>query len=152
MFTRANTRRPREREREKAPYQLTHTESKQGAKTYGWRFASQYFTSTSLVNEIDKSIGLLIRTSRNSPRQPQISFCSSYREPPALELAQTKNQALFMFFLPLPAFLGKPGPSLQPIKATCQHIVTFPTLLFTGPRLTSYTPLSPKAAASKAQT
>ena len=120
-----------DQKREKARYQIIHTESIQGAKTYRWRFASQYFTNTLLVNEIDNQSAFL--SSRNSPRQPQISFCSSYREPPALELTQTKNQALFVFFSPLPAFLGKPGPSLQPINTTCPQAVTFPTPSFTGP-------------------
>ena len=120
-----------DQERERRPVIKLHTQSKQGAETYRWRLASQYFTNTSLVNEIDNQPAIL--SSRNSPRQPQISFCSSYREPPALELTQTKNQALFVFFLPLPAFLGKPGPSLQPINATCQQAVTFPTTSFTAP-------------------
>lgn len=104
VFIRRNTR-PKKRERRLV--KKLHTQSKRGAKTHRQRFAFQYFTNTSLVNETDNQSVFL-----SKPGQPQISFCSSYREPPASELKQANNQALFAFFSPLPAFLGKPGPSL----------------------------------------
>lgn len=59
------------REREKARYQITHTESKQGAKTYRWRFASQYFTNTSLVNEIDNQSAFLSEPAETHPDNPK---------------------------------------------------------------------------------